>query len=418
MDELAEQVVDALNELTGKHAGHRAAHAKGTLMAGTFTPSGAGLTTAAHMSGDPVPVTVRFSNGSGNPHAADYAQEGRGMAVKFYLPDGSRTDVVAIDQPCFFARTPEDFLEFARVRKPDPETGEPDMAKVGAYLGEHPEALPNIQHFLSTTPPESYVTCAYNSLHSFRWTDADGNSRYVRYRFEPEAGESRIDAEEAKGRGREYLQEDIVTRAGAAFRLLVVIAEEGDRGGRPDRGVAGGARARRGGPARADRAGDGAREGRRRARVRPGAGDRRDRDERRPDPALPLACLPDLRGPAGGGGAARRCLAPVTRRGLLGTAAATGAGAAALPAAAEAGRRRPRHARSVDVAVVGAGLAGLTPPGRCAGRATRWWCSRRATAWAGAPGPSSVQRRAGGRGRAVDRARSRSASRRWPPRSA
>ena len=62
MDEFAEQVVNALNDLTGRHAAHRAAHAKGTLMAGTFTPSGAGLTTAAHMSGEPVPVTLRFSN--------------------------------------------------------------------------------------------------------------------------------------------------------------------------------------------------------------------------------------------------------------------------------------------------------------------------------------------------------------------
>jgi catalase len=228
MDELAREVVDALNELTGRHAGHRAAHAKGTLMAGTFTPSGAGLTTAAHMSGDPVPVTVRFSNGSGNPHAADYAQEGRGMAVKFYLPDGSRTDVVMIDQPCFFARTPEDFLEFARVRKPDPESGEPDMAKVGAYLGEHPEALPNIQYFLSTTPPASYVTCAYNSLHSFRWTDADGNSRYVRYRFEPEAGESTLSEEDAKARGRDYLQEEIAARDSTAFRMIAVIAADDD----------------------------------------------------------------------------------------------------------------------------------------------------------------------------------------------
>ncbi len=51
---------------------------------------------------------------------------------------------------------------------------------------------------------------------------------------------------------------------------------------------------------------------------------------------------------------------PVTRRGLLGTAAATGAGAAALPATAEARKRRPRHRRSVDVAVVGGGLAGLS----------------------------------------------------------
>jgi catalase len=228
MDELAEQVVDAINAISGEHPGHRAAHAKGTLMAGTFTPAGAGLTTAAHMSGEPVPVTLRFSNGSGNPGAADYAQEGRGMAIKFYLPDGSRTDVVTIDQPCFFARTPEDFLTFTRARKPDPETGEPDMAKVGAWLGEHPEAVPAIQFFLTSKPPESYVTRTYNSLHSFRWTDADGVSRWVRYRFEPELGERELEADEAKKRGRDYLQEDLAGRGGAAFRMLVVIAEEGD----------------------------------------------------------------------------------------------------------------------------------------------------------------------------------------------
>jgi len=228
MDELAEQVVDAINAISGEHPGHRVAHAKGTLMAGTFTAAGAGLTTAAHMSGQPVPVTMRFSNGSGNPGAPDYAQEGRGMAIKFYLPDGSRTDVVTIDQPCFFARTPEDFLAFTRARKPDPETGEPDMAKVGAWLGEHPEAVPAIQFFVTSKPPESYVTRTYNSLHSFRWTDGDGVSRWLRYRFEPELGERELEPDEAKKRGRDYLQEDLPGRGGAAFRMLVVIAEDGD----------------------------------------------------------------------------------------------------------------------------------------------------------------------------------------------
>src|SRR5829696_5977011 len=226
MDELAEQVVDAINAISGEHPGHRVAHAKGTLMAATFTPAGAGLTTAAHMSGEPVPVTMRFSNGSGNPGTPDYAQEGRGMAIKFYLPDGSRTDVVTIDQPCFFARTPEDFLAFTRARKPDPETGEPDMAKVGAWLGEHPEAVPAIQFFLTSKPPESYVTRTYNSLHSFRWTDGDGVSRWLRYRFEPELGERELEPDEAKKRGHDYLQEDLPGRGGAAFRMLVVIAED------------------------------------------------------------------------------------------------------------------------------------------------------------------------------------------------
>src|SRR5215213_10314945 len=183
MDELAEQVVDAINAISGEHPGHRVAHAKGTLMAGTFTAAGAGLTTAAHMSGQPVPVTMRFSNGSGNPGAPDYAQEGRGMAIKFYLPDGSRTDVVTIDQPCFFARTPEDFLAFTRARKPDPETGQPDFGKIGAWLEAHPEAGPAIQAAVTADPPATYASVTYNSIHSFRWTAPDGTERYVRYRF-------------------------------------------------------------------------------------------------------------------------------------------------------------------------------------------------------------------------------------------
>src|SRR5688500_9304985 len=110
MSSLAEEVVDAINEISGGQPGHRAAHAKGTLLSGTFTPSASGLTTAAHMQDEPVRVTARVSNGGGNPGIPDYAREGRGLAVKFYLPDGSKTDVVGLSVPCFFVRTPEDFL--------------------------------------------------------------------------------------------------------------------------------------------------------------------------------------------------------------------------------------------------------------------------------------------------------------------
>src|SRR3712207_2672155 len=101
MDELAEQVVDAINDVSGRHDGHRAAHAKGTLLTGTFTPANAGLTTAAHMGEEAVRVTARFSNGGGDPGIPDYAKEGRGLAVKFYLPDGTKTDVVCLSLPSF-----------------------------------------------------------------------------------------------------------------------------------------------------------------------------------------------------------------------------------------------------------------------------------------------------------------------------
>jgi catalase len=228
MDRFAEEVVDAINDISGRHEGHRAAHAKGTLLHGEFTPSGSGLTTAAHMGDVAVPVTARFSNGGGDPAIPDYAKEGRGLALKFYLPDGSKTDVVALSLPCFFVRTPEDFLDFTRARKPDPATGQPDFEKVGAWLGEHPEAGPAIQAALSADPPESYATVLYNSIHSFKWTAPDGTERWVRYRFEPEAGERTLSGEEAKALGRDYLQEEILARDAAVFRFVVVIAEAED----------------------------------------------------------------------------------------------------------------------------------------------------------------------------------------------
>jgi catalase len=216
-----EEVVDAINEISGVHPGRRAAHAKGILLSGTFTPAGSGLTSAPHMQDTPSRVTVRFSNGGGDPNIPDYAHEGRGMATKFYLPDGRKTDIVALSLPSFFVRTPDDFLSFTRARM-DPEKLMPD------WLGAHPEALPTIQAFLSSGLPASYAKCAYNSIHSFRWLDADGGSRFVRYRWEPEAGEETLSAEDAKARGRDHLQEEIVARGESAFRLLVVIADDSD----------------------------------------------------------------------------------------------------------------------------------------------------------------------------------------------
>jgi catalase len=223
MSSLAEEIVDAINDISGRHPGHRSAHAKGTLLSGTFTPNGDArpLTSAPHLQDEPSRVTARFSNGGGDPGIPDYAREGRGLAVKFYLPDGGKTDIVALSLPCFFVRTPEDFLSFTKARM-DPEQLMPD------WLGAHPEALPAIQAALGAGPPASYATCTYNAIHSFRWIDAEGGSRFVRYRWEPEAGDETLSPEEAKQRGRDYLQQDILARGESAFRLQAILAAEED----------------------------------------------------------------------------------------------------------------------------------------------------------------------------------------------
>ena len=233
-NDLARQAVDAINSISGEHPGHRAAHAKGTLCAATFTPApeASRLSRAAHLRDGPVRAHVRFSNGSGDPAAPDFEpREGRGMATKFYLPDGATTDVVGITLPAFFVNTVDGFFDFCRARTPDPATGEPDPAAIGTFLDQHPEALTAGAAVLAATPPESYLRCTYNSLHAYRFIDDSGAAIYGRYRWNPEAGEAGISLEDAEALGSDYLQLDLATRladAPAAFTLVAQIAEDGD----------------------------------------------------------------------------------------------------------------------------------------------------------------------------------------------
>lgn len=232
--DFAREVVDALRQIGAAHAGHRAVHAKGTLCAASFVPTAAAadLSRAAQFAGPPVRAHVRFSNGAGNPDAPDHEpREGRGMAVKLYPAEAPTTDIVAITLPVFFVRDPDAFLEFVHARVPDPETGDVDMNKVGAFLGAHPEALPAAQAVMLMQPPESYLRAAYNSLHAFGFVDREDRLRFGRYRFEPEAGQATITPEEAERRGAHYLRDDLAARLAegpARFTLRVQLAGEDD----------------------------------------------------------------------------------------------------------------------------------------------------------------------------------------------
>jgi catalase len=233
---LWEEIVDALEALNGgPHPGFRAVHAKGTICSGTFTPTPEAreLSRAAHLQGDQVDTTVRFSNASGHPHTPDADPlAGRGMAVKFHLPDGDATDIVSVPLVVFFARNPEDFLEMTRARIPDPETGQPDPEKLGAYLAEHPEAGVALQKGIpKLAPTTSFATSDYRALHAFGLVDADGGIHWGRYTWEPEDGTEYLTDEQRGAAERNYLQEEIRQRLAdgiASFTLEFTLANEGD----------------------------------------------------------------------------------------------------------------------------------------------------------------------------------------------
>lgn len=231
--DIYEQIVDAANALYGTHDGSRALHAKGTWCAGTFTatPEAAELTRAAHFQGEPTPALIRFSNASGDPSSDDWQRDSRGMAVRLRPESGEEADILAVTTPAFVLRTPEEFLEFMRLRKPDPATGQPDWEKLGAFLGEHPESQTAVQATLNAEPPASFATLVYQSPHSFRLLAADGSETWARYRWRPEAGEATIADDEAKERGGDYLRAELaqrLDRGPVGFELKLQIPAGGD----------------------------------------------------------------------------------------------------------------------------------------------------------------------------------------------
>ena len=232
-EDISDRLVDGINVTYGVHAGHRAVHAKGVLCAGTFTPtaSASALSRAPHFAGPTVRTHVRFSNGGGDPTVPDTTRDVRGMAVKFYLPDGTTTDIVAMSLPVFFARTPEDLLAFNEARRPDPATGQPNVEKVGAYLAEHPEGVAAVTAAISQPAPASYAGLTYHSIHAFGFVAADDNVRYGRYHLVPDGGDETITEEEAATKSPDYLREELEERFGqrsVAFALDLQLAADGD----------------------------------------------------------------------------------------------------------------------------------------------------------------------------------------------
>ena len=111
------QSLDAVNG--GVHPGHRPAHAKGQLLAGTFTPTpeAANLSAAPHFNAATTPVIARFSDSTGIPGIPDNdpnASGPRGFAIRFQLGEHKHTDIVSHSADGFPARTAAELVEFLK----------------------------------------------------------------------------------------------------------------------------------------------------------------------------------------------------------------------------------------------------------------------------------------------------------------
>src|SRR5712692_3367550 len=209
---LAEQLLDALDKLSGLHPGFRPAHAKGLMCSGTFAPSpeAAKLTRAAHATKPSTPVTVRYSDSTGVPTIPDNDPQKsgpRGIAVRFHLGEHTHTDIVAHSTNGFPVRTGEEFLEFLRAAAAA-GAGKPEV--LGAFLATHP----NAKRFVETPKPipASFAREAFFAVTSFKFTNAEGVSRHGRFRIRPEAGTQYLTDEAAAAKSQDFLFDELGPR--------------------------------------------------------------------------------------------------------------------------------------------------------------------------------------------------------------
>jgi catalase len=230
---LPQQIADVMVQLAGGiHTGYRFTHAKGIVCTGTFTPApaAASISTAAHLHGGPVEVTVRFSDGTGNPQIPDTDPNAapRGMAIRFGLAGKAFTDIVANSHNGFFVGTGEDFLAFLKaIAATTPQS--PHPSPIEAFLGGHPRALKVAVD--SKALPVSFATLEFYGNNAFLFVDKAGTKRAGRYQIIPVAGVAHLDSAAAAKAAPNYLFEGLPKRLAKGpvkYRLYVQLANPGD----------------------------------------------------------------------------------------------------------------------------------------------------------------------------------------------
>ena len=176
-------------------------------------------------------MTVRFSDSTGIPDIPDGVPDAgpRGMAVRFHLPGGGSTDIVANAFNGFAVANGEDFLAFLTAVAASGRTRRSRRRSSSSWRS-HPKAMKVVTAPKPT--PASFATEPYFGVNAFEFTNAEGKSRFGRYQLRPEAGSKFLTAEEAARKPPNFLIDELgerLARGPAKFRLVVQLAAEGDK---------------------------------------------------------------------------------------------------------------------------------------------------------------------------------------------
>jgi catalase len=189
--------------------------------------------------GKRTPVFVRFSTVAGERGSTDTARDVRGFAVKFYTDEGN-WDLVGNNIPVFFIQDAMKFPDLVHAVKPEPHHAMPQAASAHDTFWDFVSLMPESTHMLlwimsDRAIPRSYRMMQGFGVHTFRFVNAEGESRFVKFHWSPKLGTHSLVWDEAvkiSGADPDFHRRDLweAIEAGAypEYELAVQIFTERD----------------------------------------------------------------------------------------------------------------------------------------------------------------------------------------------
>lgn len=198
----------------------RIVHARGSAAHGYFESyeSLTELTCASLFAeaGKRTPVFVRFSTVAGERGSKDTARDVRGFAVKFYTDQGN-WDLVGNNIPVFFIQDAMKFPDLVHAVKPEPHNGIPQAASAHDtfwdFVSLMPESIHTVIWVMSDRGiPRSFRMMQGFGVHTFRFVNAQGESKFVKFHWNPKLGTHSLVWDEAvkiSGADPDYHRRDL-----------------------------------------------------------------------------------------------------------------------------------------------------------------------------------------------------------------
>jgi catalase len=207
------QFLEKISHFDRERIPERVVHARGATAFGVFVADGTvgdepiSKYTRAKLfqeKGKETEVALRFSTVAGGRDSSEAARDPRGFAVKFYTEDGN-WDLVGNNLGVFFIRDAIKFPDFIHSQKPDPANFDRQVPnRVFDFWSQSPEAMHMITLVLSPRGiPASYRTMQGFGVNTYKWVNAAGETKLVKYHWLPKQGVkswTSADAEVAQGK--------------------------------------------------------------------------------------------------------------------------------------------------------------------------------------------------------------------------